>query len=298
MAGRNWCFTLNNPIDNDGPVLREWLEKNCVYGVIGCERGAEGTFHWQGYFEMLRPIRFTTLTKVFKQWHLEQRRGTRDQAADYCKKDGDFVEFGAKRIQGRRTDLDAVREQAIDGGMRLITLIGNLQQIRVAEKFLTYNEEPRNWETEVIYITGPSGVGKSKLAREMVAERGMADDCYTKNTGTKWWDGYDGHEAVIIDDFRDSWWPVTYFLGLLDRYEFQIETKGGQRQFKPRLLLITCIRPLEAHYANTGECTVQITRRVGHVIDLTPIEEYPDDWDIPVTDVTEVGGVILGPPDM
>ena len=65
------------------------------------------------------------------------------------------------------------------------------------------------------------------------------ESVYRKASDTKWWPGYDCHEEVIIDDFRDSWWPITYMLDLLDRYETKVETKGGYRQFVPKKIIIT-----------------------------------------------------------
>jgi len=103
----------------------------------------------------------------------------------------------------------------------------------------------------------------------------LGEDVYTKNTGTKWWDGYDGHEDVIIDDFRDSWWPLTYMLALLDRYEFLVENKGGHRQMRAKRIVVTSIFAPDTMYENTGECKIQLLRRVDHIIAL-------------VTDVTEV----------
>lgn len=285
---RNYCFTLNNPLENGGLDICDWLEENTTYAIIGCEVGDQGTFHWQGYFELARAIRMTTLLKLKFKWHLEARRGSQKQANDYCMKDANFVTFGVMKEQGARADLDEVRQEALDGGMRAVTRHRNCQQIRVAEKFLTYNDTHREWETNVIYIHGPSGIGKSRLAREIVDKHGYKDDCYVKNTATRFWDGYDGHKAVIIDDFRDSWWPMDYTLGLLDRYAFQVEVKGGSRAFKPFLIVITCTRPPHWHYRNSGECLIQFSRRISEVIDLTPACD--------TSSVTEVGGNTMDPP--
>lgn len=279
MAARNWCFTLNNPEEHGCDKLEAWLEAHCIYGVVGIEQGAEGTKHWQGYFECDRPYRLSTLVKLGFGWHLEVRRGSREQAAEYCKKDGDYRTWGVWRVQGKRTDLDRVRnEVAGGGGMREVVNWANPAQIKTAEKWLTYNEEPRDWKPDVYYITGPSGSGKSRKAREIADEAGFCDDCYVKNEGSKWWDGYDGHSAVIIDDFRDSWWSITEILSLLDRYEKRVECKGGSRQFRPRIIIITCIRDLKSHYANTNECRVQLERRIDFQIDLTPkVDEIVDE---------------------
>lgn len=288
MAHRNYCFTLNNPLQNRGLEVCDWLEANSTYAIVGCEVGENGTFHWQGYFEFAAPKRMRTMLALKFPWHLEPRRGNQKQAIEYCKKDGNVMTHGKCKKQGSRDDLCDIRQLARDEGMRAVTRVGNLQQIRVAEKYLSYNEEARDWKPEVIYITGPSGAGKSRMAREIVAARGYKDDCYVKNTGTKWWDGYDRHAAIILDDFRDSWWDFTYFIGLIDRYSFVVEVKGGTRQLLPRLVIITCIRPVETLYSRADECGRQIARRIDTVRILESVTD----------DATEVGGGNTIPPDM
>lgn len=42
----------------------------------------------------------------------------------------------------------------------------------------------------------------------------------------KWWDGYRGQEAVLIDDF-DSQIGYTHFKRWFDKYKCQVESKGG-----------------------------------------------------------------------
>lgn len=142
--------------------------------------------------------------------------------------------------------------------MRVVTSVCNAQQIKVAKEFLTYNEEGRNWPVEVIWLTGKSGSGKSKMAHE------LAPDAYCKD-GTKWWDGYDAHDDIIIDDFRDSWWELTFMLKLLDRYELRVEQKGGYRQILAKRIIITSIKHPNECYLNTGECKQQLLRRISSV---------------------------------
>lgn len=275
------CFTLNNYTFDD-LVRLGGLKDHVKYLVMGAEVGEQGTPHLQGYVEFNKSIRFNSAKKLLgDRVHIEQRRGTQQQAIDYCKKDGDVWEMGTPGNQGKRVDLDNVRQLAMDGGMRAVSRTSSLQQIKVAEKYLTYNEEPRDWKPEVYWLWGKTGVGKSRRAREIAGDQ----DTYCKNDGTKWWTGYDGHEVVIIDDFRDSWWSLTEMLSLLDRYEKIVEYKGGHRQFKPRTIIVTSAMSPEACYKNTGERIDQLLRRIDHIIEC-------------VADVAEVGEVILGLPDL
>lgn len=259
---RNFCFTINNFTEEDIEGLKKL---DFHYLVGGEETGESGTLHLQGYCELKRQYMFTALKKAIPRAHIEARRGKQVDAIKYCKKDGKVIlEEGEPRHQGFRSDLDKVRETALESGMREVTALYNHQQISVAQKFLTYNEEPRDWKPEVIWLHGKSGVGKSRRAREICPE-----DCYTKNDGTKWWDGYDIHENVIIDDFRGSWWTLTYLLGLIDRYAFQVEVKGGYRQFKPKTIVITSIKHPKECYKDQGEPMEQLLRRLDRIENLS-----------------------------
>lgn len=260
-SARNICFTLNNPTSEEEKKLQEY---KCTYLVYGREVGESGTPHLQGYWEFGSSRRFSTLKKAFPRMHFEKRRGTGKQAADYCKKDGNIFEKGEMQKQGNRTDIQWIRQHIREKGMRgLMQHDANYQQIRIAEKYLTYDEHPRNEKPEVTWIWGPTGTGKSYNAFAMAG-----NDAYWKNDGSKWWDGYDAHETVVIDDFRPSWWPITEMLALLDRYPKRVEYKGGSRQFRAKKIIVTsALEPSEC-YKNTGESVDQLLRRIDKTIHM------------------------------
>lgn len=267
MVSRCYCFTLNNYTDEDVEQLSAATMPVKAIGW-GREVGESGTPHLQGYLELTKPMRIAGLKKLggaYAKMHLETRRGSREEAIAYCGKEAPWEAHGNWDItQGSRTDLDITRQRALEGGMREVTLTGNAQQIKVAEKFLTYHEEPRDWHTQVDWYWGPTGTGKSRRAREDLANC----DLFVKNDGSRWWDGYDGHEAVILDDFRDSWWSLTETLSLLDRYEKRVEVKGGWRQFVPKRIIVTSAKHPATCYAGTGEDVQQLLRRIGSVTEF------------------------------
>ncbi len=255
----NYCFTLNN--------YSNFIEHpDILYSIQAEEVGTEGTKHLQGYLELAMKKRLSSMKKqISYEAHWEPRRGTQKQAIDYCKKDGKYVESGVRRKQGRRNDLDGVRQLALIEGLRPITCLFNLQQIKVAEKFLSYNEKPRKWKPFIYWLWGNTGAGKSRTARELCTK-----DTYIKNGGSKWWTGYDGHECVIIDDIRTNWFKYTELLALLDRYEKQVETKGGHRQFKPRLIVVTSLYH-PCLFEKMGEDNQQLLRRIDCVTNVTEV---------------------------
>jgi len=270
----SFVFTLNNYDDSQ---IERIKEMDFQYLIYGFEVGKKGTPHLQGYMELKKKKRVTSIKKFMPRAHIEMRKGSQIQAAEYCKKEGNFVELGEMKKQGRRTDLDGVREAALEGGMRAVTSFGSFQQINVAKQFLIYNEPERDFKPEVIWIYGPTGRRKSWIARKLLEGREIC----TKNYPGKWWNNYDGHEAVIIDDFRSSWWELEYMLALLDRYPFQVEFKGGFRQMLAKTIIVTAPFPPHEAYPESSEDIQQLVRRVDYVEFVGPAS---------VHDVPEVGG--------
>jgi hypothetical protein len=261
---------------------------NTKYIIFGKEKGEiNDTIHLQGYLELEKKSKLLTVANLMKKkWHIEPRGGSQEDAINYCKKgeqskkewseskekgehfglNADVFEQGVKTVNhsGKRTDIDNARTLVLCGGMRSLTkVVQSAQALKVAEKFLEYHEIPRNWVTNVIWLYGPSGAGKSRRARELFDNK----DIYTKSDGIKWWNGYDGHENVIFDDFRDTWWSITEMLSLLDRYEKRVECKGGVRQFTPKNIIITSIKPPSTFYNGCkNEPIKQLLRRINEIV--------------------------------
>lgn len=264
VQSQSWCFTLNNYTVEEEFLLMFDLEP-ITYICFGYEEGASGTKHLQGYLE----VNYRVDLNVLKRWrgleraHLEPRKGTALQAIKYTKKEGgDWFEAGTLRVtrQGTRRDLDDARRLALEQGMKEVVPWANFQQIRVAEKYLEYCEPKRTWKPIITWLWGKTGTGKSRMAHDMYP------DAYTKSDSSKWWNGYDRHETVIWDDFRDGDVSFNDLLRLLDRYECRVETKGGMRQFVPKEIVITSAHPPNTLYKNVSEERKdQLLRRIDFV---------------------------------
>lgn len=166
--------------------------------------------------------------------------------------------------QGRRTDLDEIKE-AIAGGetkMRnLIHICKNFQSVRMAETLLKYEEPQRSWKPLVKWIWGPTGTGKSHMAHTEL------EDAYVCMESNQWWEGYDAHDNVIIDDLRRSFCSFKTLLKILDKWPHRIEVKGGSRQLLARKIYITtCYHPSELY--DTTEDLAQLYRRIDEIIYL------------------------------
>lgn len=122
MARHGICWTFNNYtpetlIKARGAVGVAGIKYICW----GIEVGEQGTPHLQGYMQVNHD-KYARLQKVMGTCHMEKQKGDSKQAVDYCKKDGDFSEFGVyehidspKSRQGKRTDHDEVFKMVKEG---------------------------------------------------------------------------------------------------------------------------------------------------------------------------------------
>jgi hypothetical protein len=84
-----------------------------VYLVFGKEVGNAGTCHLQGFISYRNPRRVSSVHHFFSgRAHVEIARSP-SASALYCKKDGDFTEFGvapteSRKAQGARTDIQSL----------------------------------------------------------------------------------------------------------------------------------------------------------------------------------------------
>jgi len=112
-----WVFTLNNYNDDDQTNLRIFSDDPVVkYLVFGREVSpTTSTPHLQGFvtFSLKQSLASLRRRNVFARAHLEVAGGPSPVAAEYCKKDGDFEEFGLIPTPGKTNRYDDFRDWVI-----------------------------------------------------------------------------------------------------------------------------------------------------------------------------------------
>lgn len=116
-GAKHWSFTTNNWTHEH---VFECLPEGFTYLVVGRETGESGTRHLQGCFGLAQRKERSWLVKNISQLknsHLEPSRSP-PRAVVYCKKDGDYDEFGeppVRAVQGVRNDLDSFKQTVNSG---------------------------------------------------------------------------------------------------------------------------------------------------------------------------------------
>lgn len=103
-----WVFTLNNFTDGEVDHVRGFLT-NQVYAIFGRESAPDtGTPHLQGFLILPAPQRLSYLRHhLSARAHFETAKRSSQHNRDYCRKEGDYEEFGTfPERQGKRSDLD------------------------------------------------------------------------------------------------------------------------------------------------------------------------------------------------
>lgn len=232
---RRWCFTVNNPV---APLA---FGDDVTYAIWQLEAGEAGTPHYQGYLCLAKPKRLGGVKLLLPTAHLEPCKGTHEQNVSYCSKeprvDGPFT-HGTPPKPGERTDIAAVKRKLDDGAdMSEIAEDHFSLFIRYEKGFQSYKmlkTPERSWKTRVEIHWGCSNAGKSHYAQSF-------EGAYWKDHGN-WWDGYDGQETVVIDEFY-GWLTPSFMLRLMDKTPMRVEVKGGSRQFIAKTIIITSNKP-------------------------------------------------------
>ena len=90
---RRWCFTINNPTDDDVKHLKTNLTtQNCIYAIVGIEQGELNTVHLQCFVHFRKQLLFNRAKAMLScRAHLEGARGTDVQNKVYCEKGGHVI---------------------------------------------------------------------------------------------------------------------------------------------------------------------------------------------------------------
>lgn len=262
MQGCRWCFTINNPNDEEIEHIKNGTSIPDVRLIIAEleHTNGEGTKHIQGYIEFQKRLRANQVKfLISKRAHIEIAQGSREQNITYCTKENNIL-INYQQEQQKHSQQNFWQE--------LLTYIqSSPTPAEFAEAYPKFyltspridrllaeqagrNAEAYNGELQDknYWIWGPPGVGKSRWANMQAPNQ-----CILHKAINKWWDGYrhQDHKVILIED-----WPAAdthmeqYLKWWGDRFPFTAEIKGGSLVIEPRAwnLIITSNHSIETAF--------------------------------------------------
>jgi len=193
-GARHYAFTLNNYSNDDISNLATASESQDVnYLIFGKETSSTGTPHLQAhvYFSKRQSLR-QAKTCLAIEAHFTVARDI-PRSIEYCKKDGDFTEFGTpptlSSSSGERGDLQAFRDAVIAGTTDLSDLreayplvmaryprfaISVIRDLRPSIEVPSLDLRP--WQTKLVELT--AGEPSSRQIHFLVDKSGNSGKTY------------------------------------------------------------------------------------------------------------------------
>ncbi|KAM7453799.1 hypothetical protein BLSTO_05449 [Blastocystis sp. subtype 1] len=237
---KNICFTWYAVERFEAFFQQDLARLGIQYIVMGREHGERnGRLHLQGYCELVKAKRFGTVKdKIFhdKNIHIEERLGSQKAAIEYCKKEGDWKEWGTPFVskQGMRTDWKEIKNRIMEGASEFDIMCefpaqygtsstGIRRMIMLRDKERAKHADP--YMPEVIVYCGPAGTGKTYRC---ATDEDYQSDGYCmlqQASGKAYFDGYEGESVVWFDEFGGSLFPFSIFLAIVSEKQCRLPPK-------------------------------------------------------------------------
>lgn len=249
---RNSCMAIYEPFTSmtDEELKSVFQHPSIKYSIYQREKcPSTGRLHLQCYVEFDKQLGIKYIQdNIFlgNKVHLESRQAkTPQQAADYCRKKdsscGDPIEYGVISAPGTRSDIRTIIQHVASGGdistaledhdFPIDTYVRNYRFFENAH--LVLRNQPRNFKSKVIYLWGPTGTGKSRMAYEAGAK-----DVTISSSGFIM--GYEHDDIVVFDDIEPGTFTRAQALKLFDRHPCTVNVKGMSNvQWNPKVIYLT-----------------------------------------------------------
>lgn len=303
LQSRKWCFTvfktdckisLANKSTDD--VTRPRL-RYLVFQEEICPD--TGTAHLQGYAEFKDPVR----KNAFQRWtgddtcHCEAANGSAAQNKVYCTKEDSRSEgpweIGEPCKQGKRTDLQGLHDSIREGATAIDLWEDHFPTMvkyhRAVDAYrLAMAPEARDPPVVHVYY-GPTGTGKTRRCYHETGGDHFVVDIPAKAGNAAWFDGYDNHAKVLLDDYGGEY-SIHFFKRLLDRYPMNCQVKGGYRRWAPTTIYITSNNHPQHWYPEARQVDLDaILRRITNIVHMDTDWSPPDPESPDLVPLPEIG---------
>lgn len=272
QSSRKFQLTINNPIDhgytheNIRAILSDL--SGLLYWCMCDEIGEQGTPHTHVYVVSQNGIMFDTMHGKFYGAHIEKANGSNQQNRDYVRKDGKwqndekhetslpdtFEEWGEMPpdITHKESQAESIMQMVRDG----MSNAEILEEIPTAYNKLAYIEQARQtilkdkfkneWRSlDITYLWGDTGAGKTRS----VMERYGYSNVYQITNYEHPFDGYQGQDVIIFEEFRSSL-KIDDMLKYLDGYPIMLPCRYADKVACYTKVFIISNYSLEQQYPN------------------------------------------------
>ena len=249
--------------------------KSCDFITACREWNKQGNLHIHMYAHFKNAYAISDkIRKSCGNPHIDPEMSSPKQCIDYVRKTGSeknikkgikqktqliLPDFGEEPHQGTLT-IKELREIQNSDDLPDWKQYNVWKQIKNEHKKTKVSEWKK--DVEVIWIQGPSGIGKSQKAVEIMNERGIEEFDEAKHIG-EFWHNIDGCGCCVYDDFRDSHMKASEFINFIDYNIHNLNIKGGSVRNLYSTIIITTVQDIDSIYSNLeGEPREQWMRRV------------------------------------
>lgn len=295
---RSWCGTISAALYTREEVI-EALDAYDAYigqlerGKKSTEQNPEGFLHWQIYVEHTHQIRRSTLrNKLRGDWRTRYK--TKRDAYEYCIKE-DTREPGHERLekgtfnldttQGRRTDLDAMKDAILwqnktpddvilshGGAWRYGKHLEDLQHAkqRAAARGTTR-------EIAAGYLWGATNAFRTRMTLEAYG----AENVYIANTArTHPFDDYQGEQVLLLSGFDSKSMKMGRLAEILSPFSKTLEARFRNKPACFTTVVISSAYPWGSQYQAEKiaeqEERIELTESIGTFEEITRAGEFID----------------------
>lgn len=251
-----------------------------------CDEDHNGRWHGHYYVYFKNPRTWKVLKDYYgKDAHIEEVK-VNSEAIKYVLGEGKHAEH--------KTNIEQMGDMPCDNGKHLTykqakelseeeidalpvmdaLAVRKVQTIEESRKKVKLSEWHK--DVEVTFITGPSGIGKSLKAKEILESEGVEEVSIVKYESTFYHGVTDGKGAAIYDDFRDSHMKASEFINFIDYNTHKMNVKGGSITNNFNRIVITSVQRPEKIYSNLGDEPRQQWLRRIKIINLWPPDADED----------------------
>lgn len=265
LEAAGWFLTFPQcPLKKEEMLAALQAKLDLLDYVVAEEKHEDGSPHLHCFLKLATKF-YWNAKKFPRYWdvegyhpHVETARSWKCCAA-YCKKEGCFlssIDVDAarhKKAAHNKEMLAMDPKDAVDQGYCSLLALPTLLKAKRAYENLA--PVPLLIERKCYWIWGPPRAGKSYACRAAYPE------LYEKPQN-KWWDGYNGETAVLLDDFDKAGACLGHYLKIwADGYRFNAECKGGMlRPCYTVLLLTSNYRPEDIFSEDKELCAAVAAR--------------------------------------